>query len=89
MPGVENPADMGTKHLAQREMHESLKRAGCHIAGGRSRMAFWGRTGDLTPRPCGYGNDRSGSSVEIDKRSRTSIEIGDRLSRDEQTPRIQ
>ena len=26
VPGVENPADMGTKHLAQREMHEFLKR---------------------------------------------------------------
>ena len=38
--GVENPADMGTKHLAQREMHECLKRAGCHITVGRSRMAF-------------------------------------------------
>ena len=25
-PGVENPADMGTKHMAQREMHECLKR---------------------------------------------------------------
>ena len=38
--GVENPSDMGTKHLAQREMHECLKRAGCHITRGRSRMAF-------------------------------------------------
>ena len=40
VPGVESPADMGTKHLAQRDMHECLKRAGCHITGGRSRMAF-------------------------------------------------
>ena len=40
VPGVENPADMGTKHLAQRKMHECLKRTGCHITGGRSRMAF-------------------------------------------------
>ena len=40
VPGVENPADMGTKHLAQREMHECLKRAGFHVTGGRSRMAF-------------------------------------------------
>ena len=39
-PGLENPADMGTKHLAQREMRECLRRAGCHITGGRSRMAF-------------------------------------------------
>ena len=38
--GVENPADMGTKHLAQREMHECLKRASCRITGGRSRLAF-------------------------------------------------
>ena len=34
--GVENPADMGTKHLAQREMHACLKRAGGNITG----MAF-------------------------------------------------
>ena len=40
VPGVENPADMGTKHWAQRDMHECLKRAGCHITGRRSRMAF-------------------------------------------------
>ena len=40
VPGVEHPADMGTKHLAQREMHECLRRAGCHVTGGRSRMAF-------------------------------------------------
>ena len=38
--GVENPVDMGTKHLAQKEMHDCLRRAGCHITGGRSRMAF-------------------------------------------------
>ena len=38
--GVENPADIRTKHLAQREMHECLKRTGCHITGGRSKMAF-------------------------------------------------
>ena len=40
VPGVENPADMETKHLAQREMHESLRQAGCHITGGRSKTAF-------------------------------------------------
>ena len=40
VPGVENPADMGTKHLAQKEMHECLRRAGCHTTGGRSKMAF-------------------------------------------------
>ena len=31
VPRVENPADMGTKHLAERDMHECLERAGCHI----------------------------------------------------------
>ena len=46
--GVENPADMGMKHLAQREIHECLKIAGCHTTGGRSRMAFEGRIGDLS-----------------------------------------
>ena len=40
VPGVEIPADMVTKHLAQKEMYECLKRAGCHITGGRSRMVF-------------------------------------------------
>ena len=40
VPGVENPADMGTKHLAQQEMLECLRRAECHITGGRSEMAF-------------------------------------------------
>ena len=40
VPGVENPVDMETKHLAQREMHECLKRAGCRTTGGRSGRAF-------------------------------------------------
>ena len=40
VPGVENPADMGTKHLARWEMHVCSKRAGCQIAGGRSKLAF-------------------------------------------------
>ena len=40
VPGVENPADMGTKHLPQREMYECLKREGFHITGGLSRTAF-------------------------------------------------
>ena len=40
VPEVEHPADMGTRHLAQREMHECLTRSGCHITGGRSRMTF-------------------------------------------------
>ena len=38
--GIENPADMGTKHLAQNDMHECMRRAGCRIVGGRSKLAF-------------------------------------------------
>ena len=38
--GIENTADMGTKHLAQKEMHECVRRAGCRIVGGRSKLAF-------------------------------------------------
>ena len=38
--GVENAADMEMKHLARREMHECLKRAGYFFTRGRSRMAF-------------------------------------------------
>ena len=38
--GIENPADMGTKHLAQKEMHECVRRAGCRIVGGRSKHLF-------------------------------------------------
>ena len=38
--GIENPADMGTKHLAQKEMHECMRRARCRIVGGRSKLAF-------------------------------------------------
>ena len=40
VPGCENPADLGTKHLAQREMHECMRRAGCRIVGGRSRLTL-------------------------------------------------
>ena len=40
----------------------------------------WGRTGDLSQRPCSYGIDRSRTSIEIDKRSRTSVEIDASLS---------
>ena len=39
LPGKENPSDMGTKHLAQKEMNECLQRAGCILTGGRSRLA--------------------------------------------------
>ena len=38
--GTENCADLGTKHLAQKEMHECMRRAGCRIAAGRSSLAL-------------------------------------------------
>ena len=38
--GLENCADLGTKHLAQKEMHECMRRAGCRIAAGRSSLAL-------------------------------------------------
>ena len=38
--GCENSVDLETKHLTQREMHECMRRAGCHIAGGRSRLVL-------------------------------------------------
>ena len=50
VPGVENPR-CGTKHLAQREMHECVKRASCRITGGRSRLACRVAEGDLSQRP--------------------------------------
>ena len=37
---VENPADMGTKDLAEKEMHECLRRARRHVTRGRSKMAL-------------------------------------------------
>ena len=40
MPGCDNPANLETKHLVQREMHECMRRAGCQIAGGCSRLAL-------------------------------------------------
>ena len=40
VPGCESLADLVSKHLAQREMHECMRRAGCRIAGGRSRLAL-------------------------------------------------
>ena len=45
VPGCENPSRWGTKHLAEREMHERMRRAGCYTAGERSRLAFEGRKG--------------------------------------------
>ena len=56
VPGVENSAGMGTKHLAQRKMHECLKIAGSHITGGRSRMAFRVAQGLESSGPEGYRN---------------------------------
>ena len=38
--GTENCADMGTKHLARREMDECMKRAGVRFIGGRSGLAL-------------------------------------------------
>ena len=38
--GIENPADLGTKHIAQKVMHECVRRAWCRIVGGRSKLAF-------------------------------------------------
>ena len=38
--GIENPADMGTKYLPQKEMLECMRRAGCRIVGGCSMLAF-------------------------------------------------
>ena len=52
--GIENPADVRTKHLAQRETHECFKRAGCRITGGRSRMALRVAQG-LESAACGCG----------------------------------
>ena len=44
----ESAADMGTKHLAQREMHECLRRGGCHISERTVDDDVQGRTGDLS-----------------------------------------
>ena len=43
--GTENVADMGTKHLAQREMAGCMARAGLRLAGGRSKLALRAATG--------------------------------------------
>ena len=43
-------------------------------------MAFRVAQGTRVKRPCGYGNDRLRTSIEIDRRSITSCEIDDRLS---------
>ena len=40
VPGCENPSGVRTKHLAQSEMYECMRRAGCHKARGRSRFVF-------------------------------------------------
>ena len=56
VPGVENPADIGTKHLAQKKLHECVRRAGCHITGGRSKMAFLVAQETLSQAALGYGD---------------------------------
>ena len=38
--GSQNLADMGTKHLAAREMQKCLRRASCVLASGRSKLAL-------------------------------------------------
>ena len=38
-------------------------------------MSVERRTGDLSRRPCGYGNERSRIPTEIDDRLRTSLMI--------------
>ena len=42
VPGCENPADLGTKHLAQREMHECMRRAGLPDSGRTFEVGFYG-----------------------------------------------
>ena len=59
---MRNLADfLGTIHLAQKEMHECLRRDGGKIAAGRSKLALWlARERDLGRRSwfCGEeGND--------------------------------
>ena len=49
--GVENPADMETKHLAQKDMHECLRKTGCHITGARTEMALRVAQGTRVKRP--------------------------------------
>ena len=56
VPGVESLADMGTKHLAQKEMHECFRRAGCPIARQRSKMAFRVARGLESSGPGGHEN---------------------------------
>ena len=72
--GIENPADVGTKHLAEKERHECMRRAGCRIVGDvRSlRSTSPGRLESAALRL------RSRTSIEVDKRSRISIEIDER-----------
>ena len=43
-------AEMGTKHLAQREMHECLRRAGCQNRRGTVEVGVQGRTATLRLR---------------------------------------
>ena len=55
-------------------MHEKSK---LPHTGRMFEVVVEGRTGDLSQRSCGYGNDMSRTSIEIDRRSRTSTEIDD------------
>ena len=83
VPGHENLADLGTKHLSQREMHECMRREGCHMCGRTIKVGVEGRKGvRLEPATLrDYENDRSTTSREILDRLRTSRRF--QLHRDE------
>ena len=69
--GIENPADMGTKHSAQKEMHECMRRARVPHRGWTFEACVRHRPGRTSIEV----DKRSRTSIEIDERSRTSIEI--------------
>ena len=86
---VQQPCQLGTKHLALREMYECMRRAGCQTAGGRSRLALRSqRSGRLEPATLGYENDKSITDCEIKDRLRTS-RMPTTSRRRNQTTRIQ
>ena len=71
VPGVENPADMGTKHLAQRKCTDAwAEQAAMSPEDGRGWRL--GSHRGLSQRPCGYRNDKSRTSIEIDDKLSTS-----------------
>ena len=56
VPGVENPVDMATKHLAQRGNARMLEESRLPYHQWTVEDGVLGRTGDLSQRPCGCGN---------------------------------